>query len=209
MRHGWATGWLLVLVWTAPCVAQTSAAPLLNSTAEGERYVHTHLQCGTNPVPNLNLVFAFSNVHPFSAPGLVGRFPEAEVRDGHVVHLQGQKVRAFKVPGRPWQLQVLNTTTMGFLQTFTDTLLDHLTNDGRYCFLQMGGRLTCVSIPGTHDAHFNTASQTLFYLRASRRPAETACPPFYKVNDTLLVEIIVEASPTGETLWTLPLEAVL
>mmetsp|Transcript_151068 Transcript_151068/g.263978 ORF Transcript_151068/g.263978 Transcript_151068/m.263978 type:complete len:513 (-) Transcript_151068:126-1664(-) len=159
------------------------------------------------------MVFAFSNVHPHAQSEIgvhsAKHYPGVKIQDGHVVQIQGRHVRAFEVPGRPWQLQVINSTHMGFLQTFTDTALDHLTQTSRYCFMHVHGHLKCFHIPATHDAYFNTASNTIFYLTIRIRQAQAACPPFYKAGDTLMLESVVETSSAGETLWELPVETVL
>ena len=197
----WAPWWLTFLAWAPLFSPSHSAALNLNGTLDAQRVVVKSLRCKVT-APDLSLMLAFGHFDP---QGVGDPLDPTLAQGGYIAQLQGQFVSALYVHGRPRQLQVLNSTTMGYLRS-----TDFKSNNCSYCFIQISGRMRCVPLIGnTPDAHFNTGSQTIFYLSAQMRPAETACTPFYEAGEILYLERLIEASPTGETLWMLPVETVL
>ena len=127
--------------------------------------------------------------------------------------LEGDRERIIPLQGRPWLSSVINAQTLGYFATGWDTDNDRYEVATYRLYNVYTGRSETVHLPcGTHDAHYNRQTNTIFYLKVENRTLQHPCPiPWDSDPDPLrtkkyLVETVVEVDLEGKPLWSMPVE---
>ena len=187
-----------LLTLCAVLVAPASLLPVFPFRNDGLEAFHQRVEHCANI---FNLDIAFATQYPWWLNK--GQGPKPSL----LVHQNPERLAVQLVEGRAWQLQIVNSTTMAFMRSWTDTEDDHLAH-GVYTFLNVATQQTReVSLRhATHDAHLNSRSQTVFYVQQYERTSVVPCPPFYGTSEVLLLENLVEVDLNGTVLWSVPVE---
>ena len=120
--------------------------------------------------------------------------------------------RIVPLQGRPWLVSVVNARTLGYFATGWDTE-DDVREVATFRLQDVyTGRSEKVPLPsGSHDAHYNRATNTIFYLKVGFRTLQHPCaipwePSSVQRDKMYLLETVVEVDLDGRTLWSMPVE---